>query len=181
MWSLGSHLGSTVSALVDGQLDAQSEERAWAHVLRCVECHRLVERETWVKRRLSAMGGSEPPARLLGSLYELREEPPSHEQSARDAVEAWAAVGALEHRARTRRRAGLVLAGAGSLSAAVFGFASLGAPVLGIGGAAPAGPPTASLTTRTSPAARDTAVPTTAVVAPEASVHGRLPRHRPRR
>ena len=32
MWWLGGHLGAAVSALVDGQLDEESAERAWAHV-----------------------------------------------------------------------------------------------------------------------------------------------------
>ena len=45
MWGIGGHLGSAVSALVDGQLDDESSEQAWAHVQRCVPCRKRVERE----------------------------------------------------------------------------------------------------------------------------------------
>ena len=113
MWRIGGHLGSAVSALVDGQLDPETTERAWEHVLACPPCRRLVEREGWVKRQLAEMAGTSaatPPADLVGSLYELDAE-------TRD---AWAAVEHLEDRARGRRRAGLAAVGVGSVSAAVL-------------------------------------------------------------
>lgn len=151
------HIGSSVSALVDGALEHDEAERAWFHVHTCPPCRRLVEREGWVKRQLSTIGADEPSARLLGSLYEL------------DPVDdAWAAVGEIERRGRSGRRAGLALAGAGSVSAAVFGIASLGGAGLGIGGA-PAGTPATSLSRSTA-----TSSPSTAVIAPTATVHGRV-------
>ena len=162
MLSFGGHLGSSVSALVDGQLDHDDAERAWSHVLTCPPCRRLVEREGWVKTRLATMGGSEPSERLIGSLHRL--DP---------AAEAWAVVGELERKARGRRRAGLALAGAGSVSAAVLGIASLGGVGLGIGGA-PAGAPATSLT-RPTTSAPTTFAPTTAVIAPRVAVRGRVP------
>lgn len=172
MWGVGGHLGSTVSALVDGQLDATTSERAWAHVLGCAECRRLVERETWVKRRLSAMGGGEPPEQLLGSLVGLGEARGSMRPSW-EGLEAWVAVDRIEQKARGRRRAALALVGAGSVSAAVLGMVSLGAITSGAG-EAPAGPPEAALTGST-----PGGTPTTAVVAPAVSVHGTLhPSHR---
>jgi hypothetical protein len=150
MWNLGGHLGSSVSALVDGQMDAASAERAWSHVMTCPRCRRLVEREGWVKTQLASMGGSEPSARLIGSLFELDERPVPAA-----AFEAWIAVDTIERKGRGRRRAGLALVGAGSVSAAVFGFASLGAVGLGIG--TPAGTPATSLTRPTaSPTASST-------------------------
>ncbi|HET6627384.1 MAG TPA: hypothetical protein VFG63_13430 [Nocardioidaceae bacterium] len=158
--TFGGHIGSSVSALVDGQLEHAEAERAWSHVLHCSSCRRLVEREGWVKRQLATMGGSEPSPQLIGSLHRL--DP---------AAEAWAAVGELERKGRGRRRAGLALAGAGGVSAAVLGIASLGGAGLGIGGA-PAGTPAASLTR---PA---TSTPFSTVIAPTATVHGRLPAHR---
>jgi anti-sigma factor RsiW len=165
MWWFGGHLGSTVSALVDGQLDDATTERAWQHVLQCPPCRRLVEREGWVKRRLVEIGGSAaadelPTDRLLGSLYRL--EPAAVET-------AWAAVEAIEARGRGRRRAGLALVGAGSVSAAVLGLSALSGSTLGIGGAGGATPAT-SLSRATA-----TATPTRADVAPAVSVHGRLP------
>ena len=47
-----SHLGSRVSALVDGRLPLAEEERLWEHVHTCHPCRDLVEREGWVKTRL---------------------------------------------------------------------------------------------------------------------------------
>ena len=66
------HLGTRVSALLDGQLPAAEAERAWAHVHACHVCRDLVEREGWIKTRLAGLpappGGFEPPPHLLGSL-----------------------------------------------------------------------------------------------------------------
>jgi hypothetical protein len=164
---LGGHLsGSTVTALVDGQLDRDSGERAWSHVAVCPACRRAVEREGWVKRQLAEMTEGEPSERLLGSLYRL-DHSPEPQRPSWQSLEAWAAVGEIEHRSRNRRRAGLALVGVGSVSAAVIGFATLGGSVLGIGGA-PAGPPEANLT-------QPHGNHTHAVIAPRATVHGRLP------
>lgn len=157
---LGGHLGVTVSALVDGQLDPASAERAWAHVQGCGLCHRQVQREGWVKRQLAAMTGEQgPPPQLLGSLYGLsagREG--AVEEPSPDPAVAWAAVEELERQGRGRRRAGIALVGVGSVSAAVLGFATLTGSTLGIGEA----PSTAPSRTPT------------AWIAPVAEVHGRL-------
>ena len=167
MRGLGGHLGSSVSALVDGQLGPEEGERAWRHVLECPACRRRVEREGWVKRQLAGMAGNptagQPPAHLVGSLRQLDA-----------AAEAWATVEEIERRGRHRRRAGLALAGAGSVSAAVFGLATLSGAGLGIGGP-PAGTPAASFT-GSGPAA----TPTTALIAPSVVVHGQVPAHRAR-
>jgi hypothetical protein len=155
---LSGHLGSSVSALVDGQLDEEAAERAWQHVAQCQPCRRLVEHEGWVKRRLAQIAdvphADAPSDRLLGSLLDL--DP---------AAVAWAETQDLEDRSRTRRRAGIALVGAGSVSAAVLGITALsGAPVSPWGGH---NTPTTSIG-----GARST--PTSAVVAPQAAVHGRL-------
>ena len=158
---LGGHLGITVTALVDGQLDQASCERAWAHVHGCTQCRRQVEREGWVKTQLAAMSGEQgPPPQLLGSLYGLGSAPVD---SRAEQAAAWAAVEEIEGRGRGRRRAGIALAGAGSVSAAVLGLASLTGATLGIGGA-----PT------NAPASTPSTAPT-AMIAPLARVHGRLP------
>jgi len=158
MWWLGGHLGAAVSALVDGQLDDESAERAWIHVAGCASCRRLVEREGWVKRRLAEMAGGvpgtpQPPSDLLGSLYDL--EPVTDDRAGHHPLHphhtaraAWDAVEQLERRARPRRRAGLAVVGVGSVSAAVLGLSTLGAAPLGIGGA-PAQPPSPALTRAT--------------------------------
>ena len=68
------HLGPRVSALLDGQLDAVEEERAWEHVHACHQCRDDVEREGWVKTRLAEFGQlptrgpGTAPSGLKGSL-----------------------------------------------------------------------------------------------------------------
>ena len=98
---LSGHLGSSVSALVDGQLDDEAAERAWEHVLHCPPCRRLVEHEGWVKRQLAQIAGTPHAAtsrsdRLLGSLADLD---PAAGSPGRTTQE-------IEDRGRTRRRAG---------------------------------------------------------------------------
>lgn len=169
---LGGHLGTSVSALVDGQLDPASAERAWAHVNGCPLCCRQVAREGWVKSQLAAMTGDTPgglpPAQLVGSLYDLPGSPSRpFPAGTPDPAAAWATVEALERRGRGRRRAGIALAGAGSVSVAVLGFASLTASPLGITGTPSA--PTTAVTGLGTPAV-------SATIAPIARVHGQLPR-----
>jgi anti-sigma factor RsiW len=164
IWRLGGHLGSSVSALVDGQLDDETAERAWQHILQCPSCRDLVEHEGWVKRQLAQIAGGpapdEPSDRLVGSLLGL--DPATLEASS-----AWAETDRVEERARARRRAGIALVGAGSVSAAVFGLSTLGATPMGIGGSA--GSPASSVG-----GANTSGNATPAFVAPAASVHGRL-------
>ena len=64
------HLGSRVSALLDGQLSPEEEERAWSHVHACHQCRDQVEREGWVKTRLAGLsfGETHVPGHLKGSL-----------------------------------------------------------------------------------------------------------------
>jgi anti-sigma factor RsiW len=66
------HVGTRVSALVDGQLPAAEAERLWAHVHLCPPCRAAVEREGWVKTRVAglALTGEQPaaPGHLAGSL-----------------------------------------------------------------------------------------------------------------
>ena len=129
MLSLSGHIGSKVSALVDGQLPPAEEERAWSHVLSCPGCRRLVEHEGWTKRQLGSLCGSmtmEPPPQLLGSLYDV------DAWAAVDAIEkrsrrrrtAVAVVGAIEKRSR-RRRATVMLLGGGAASACLLGVVAV--------------------------------------------------------
>ncbi len=117
MLSLSGHIGTKASALVDGQLSADEQERAWSHVLTCPGCRRLVEREGWVKRQLGSLSAPEradPPEQLLGSLY---------------AVDAWATVDHLERQSQ-RRRLTAVVVGGGAVGACVLGLLTLtGSPV----------------------------------------------------
>ena len=117
---LHGHIGSTASALVDGQLSPAEEERAWKHVLGCPGCRRLVEREGWIKQRLAGLSAPAtfaPPPRLMGSLYD---------------VDAWGAVDEIERRS-TRRRSATALVGAGSVGLAVMAVMAVTSPPAGLG------------------------------------------------
>ena len=131
---LSGHLGDRVSALVDGQLSAPEEERAWAHVMGCPGCRRLVEREGWLKTRLGTLSDPTAEARpgLLGSLYD---------------VDAWATVDEIERRGRTRRTA-IAAVGAGSVSAAVLGLVAFTGPPAGMGERPPTRQAPASVTSQ---------------------------------
>ena len=110
------HLGSRVSALLDGQLPAAEAERAWAHVHACHACRDQVEREGWVKTQLAGLsfGRDAAPDHLKGSLLGPHLGMPPGE--------AYLALGG--HR---RRNAGLVAIGGGAVGAAVMGVLALGA------------------------------------------------------
>ncbi len=169
---LGGHLGSSVSALLDGQLDAATTERAWQHVLHCPPCRRLVENEGWVKRQLAQIGDGErtdePPDRLVGSLLDLD---PDIDPDI-DPGPAWTHSPDLDRTGRGRRRAGIVLVGAGSVSAAVFGLSTLAGSPMGIGGShgSPAGNIGGGATR-----------PTSTAVTPAAALRSRVPEANPGR
>jgi len=114
------HLGSRVSALLDGQLSAEEEERAWAHVHSCHQCRDQVEREGWVKTRLAGLsyGTTDVPGHLKGSLLGALEaaRPPGDvildSNASADVRPRWTALTAL---------------GGGAGVAAVMGVLALGA------------------------------------------------------
>ena len=64
------HLGTRVSALLDGQLSDAETENAWEHVHGCHVCRDAVEHEGWVKTRLAGLTWSSTgaPEHLKGSL-----------------------------------------------------------------------------------------------------------------
>ena len=106
------HLGSRVSALLDGQLPPDEAERAWAHVHQCHACRDLVEREGWIKTRLAGLsfGSTEAPDHLKGSLLGSPDLPPAFD--------------VFGH--RPRRSVGMVAIGGGAVGAAVVGVLALG-------------------------------------------------------
>jgi anti-sigma factor RsiW len=122
-FQLSGHIGAGVSALVDGQLSSEDEERAWAHILGCPGCRRLVENEGWTKTQLrtfatpAASAAPSAPSALMGALYD---------------VEAWARVDEIE-RASRRRIAATALVGAGSVGFAVLGIVGMTSAPAGLG------------------------------------------------
>jgi anti-sigma factor RsiW len=109
------HLGTKVSALLDGRLSPDESERAWAHVHTCHACRDRVEREGWVKTSLAGLSfGSTPvPDSLKGSLLGAGAALPSDAYLAED----------RDHR---RRQIGLVAIGGGAVGAAVVSVLALG-------------------------------------------------------
>ena len=115
---LTGHIGGSVSALVDGQLPAEQEDRMWSHVHGCAGCRRLVEHEGAMKRRLATLSDpvrTHAPAGLQRALYD---------------VDAWAEVDRISRTSR-RRRSALAAAGAGTVGIAVVGLVGLTAPPVG--------------------------------------------------
>jgi hypothetical protein len=104
------HLGSRVSALLDGQLSPVESDRAWAHVHLCHVCRDAVEREGWVKTRLSTLGGASAPSHLKGSLMSGTALP----------------VLGPELPEPPRRRSGRVVLGGSAAGVAVLGVVALG-------------------------------------------------------
>ncbi|WP_110207959.1 hypothetical protein [Nocardioides daejeonensis] len=114
------HVGSRVSALVDGQLPSDQADRLWAHVHTCCLCRDRVEREGWVKTRVAGLSHQSRPAPdylqsllTLGSALETL--PTTHDRHLDDA-------------AARRRTAVAVVLGAGSVSAALVGVVALAGP-----------------------------------------------------
>jgi hypothetical protein len=116
---IGGHLGTLVSALLDGQLPVEDEERAWEHVHACHQCRDQVEREGWVKTRLAGLSfgaSADVPSHLRGSLLD-----------ASLALTPGEAYLVTADRGVPARRAGLVALGSGAVGAAVVGVLALGA------------------------------------------------------
>lgn len=115
-----SHLGSRVSALVDGFLTPEEEERCWEHVHACHTCRDLVEHEGWVKTQLAqlSLGPSQTSHDFKSSLVGRCSAATPGAGSAL----APAAFSTSHHRPRR----GLVAIGGGAASACVVGVLALG-------------------------------------------------------
>ena len=114
------HLGSRVSALVDGRLGPEEEERCWAHVHACHTCRDLVEHEGWVKTQLAQLsfGPGEPSHDFKSALV-----------GRCSALQPGAGPGLAVPpfpTSRQRSRRGLVVIGGGAASACVVGVLALG-------------------------------------------------------
>ena len=132
---MSAHLGRRVSDLLDGHLSAADTEAAWAHVHTCHVCRDDVEREGWVKTRLSSLsfdqGGDGAPDHLKGTLLGM---PPGDcylGAGGRAGVLGQPyAAGYPQHdvanRSRPRRMVGMAAIGGGAVGAAVMGVLALG-------------------------------------------------------
>ncbi|WP_148613724.1 zf-HC2 domain-containing protein [Nocardioides rubriscoriae] len=119
----GGHLGRRVSDLLDGRLPPAEADAAWAHVHTCHACRDDVEREGWVKTRLSSLSFDDGPAacapdHLKGALLGM---PPG------DCFLAGAPSHDVDNRTRSRRgMVGIAALGGGAAGAAVMGVLALG-------------------------------------------------------
>jgi len=116
------HLGTRVSALLDGQLSETETERAWNHVHLCHVCRDLVEREGWVKTRLARWssdgpGGNGLSSELKGALLGM---PPG------DVLLAMTSQRTTPGLAGRRRAVGLAALGGGAAGMAVMGVLAIG-------------------------------------------------------
>jgi len=122
-----SHLGERLTALVDGYLGPAEQERAMAHVRHCAACRAELQHEQWVRREVQSLPGAEPSAALLMALKDIGGDP--------SAVAIEQDAPATHWRLPPGRRAGLALAGAGTVAAGVLGLA------YAVGSTAPAADP----------------------------------------
>ncbi len=115
-----SHLGSRVSALLDGRLAPEEEERCWNHVHSCHSCRDLVEQEGWVKTQLAQLSfGPGQPSRDFKSALVGR-------CSAMQSGSGHGLVAPQFPTSRHRPRRGLVASGGGAARACVVGVLALG-------------------------------------------------------
>ncbi|TGN64169.1 hypothetical protein EXE59_09565 [Nocardioides eburneiflavus] len=115
-----SHLGPRVSALLDGRLAPDEEERCWNHVHSCHACRDLVEQEGWVKTQLAQLSfGTGQPSHDFKSALLGR-------CSALQPASAPSLAAAPFATSSTRSRRGLVAIGGGAASACVVGVLALG-------------------------------------------------------
>ncbi len=113
------HVGTKVSALVDGQLPPDVADRLWAHVHCCPLCRDQVEREGWVKTRVAELSTRRRPTPdYLTSLLSLD---PADLAVADEHPQR-------EHAATRRRTAVAAVVGAGSVGAAVLGVLAVAGP-----------------------------------------------------
>ncbi|HXW47754.1 MAG TPA: zf-HC2 domain-containing protein [Streptosporangiaceae bacterium] len=118
------HLGQSLSALIDGELDYDERERVLVHLARCGWCRDEVAALRALKRRMNALGEAAAGAGLTGRLIGLSNMDPGTWPSHAAAFE----IAGREHRPDARV-ARYFLAG----SFAVF-LAGLGAAAFIAGG-----------------------------------------------
>ncbi|MBO3096580.1 zf-HC2 domain-containing protein [Cellulomonas dongxiuzhuiae] len=127
------HLGSRISALVDGQLDPTATERALAHVATCGSCARELAAARAARRALAGAEPVEPPedltARLLSMSAQSRPPVPQG-PSQRDPFAV--AGGAALPFAATHALRGDVLARRTPVRLVVGSMAGLGAVAAGL-------------------------------------------------
>lgn len=131
------HLGSRLSALVDGQLSPAEGERVLEHVAGCRECAEELAAARAARRALSAAAHVEPAPDLTARLLALSAQiPPAEEDPLRrppPAGDPWAATPPVLPRGawRGELRGGVLRRRVAALAAAGVGVAAVGLFALG--------------------------------------------------
>lgn len=111
------HVGTKVSALIDGQLSQAESERLWTHVHGCDLCRDHVEREGWVKTRLAGLNVGAPIApNYLRSVLCRPSDVSDQPELQRSLLDGG------------RRTATVAVVGAGSMGVAMLGILALAVP-----------------------------------------------------
>lgn len=113
------HVGTKVSALIDGQLPPAESERLWAHVHGCDLCRSHVEREGWVKTRLAGLGGDASQPAAPNYLHSVLCQTTRYSPDPDPGPSPFAA---------RRRTMAVAVVGAGSMGAAMLGIFALAVP-----------------------------------------------------
>jgi anti-sigma factor RsiW len=69
----GQHPVEKLAAAVDGQLDHDSRDRVFGHLVRCETCRAEIEDQRRLKARLGLIEAPQPPAALMGRLLTVPE------------------------------------------------------------------------------------------------------------
>lgn len=116
---MSAHLGSRVSALVDGQLTPDAAERALAHAAACPRCRDALEHERAARRAVLRAPELEPSDELTARLLAMA-------RSAPGGSGPMGMVAPAEHSPRRHRAGTWLLASGGAAAAAVGGLFVLG-------------------------------------------------------
>lgn len=116
------HLGARVSALLDGRLAPEEEERCWNHVHACHACRDLVEQEGWVKTQLAQL--SLGPSTTCSPSHDFKSALVGRCSSVQPG--SGSALTPQQFPSGQRPRRGLVAIGGGAASACVVGVLALG-------------------------------------------------------
>ena len=76
-----SHLGASVSALVDGELDHPQRERVLAHLAHCLPCRAEVDAQRRFKQSLRVLAGPAPGRSLSDRLLAINDPAPVAESN----------------------------------------------------------------------------------------------------
>lgn len=127
------HLGSRISALVDGQLDPAATERALAHVATCPGCARELAAAREAHRALAAASDAvAPPEDLTARLLALSSQVPPVPPAARPAGDPFAVGGGAALPAAATGLRGDVVGRRTPTRLVVGSFAGLGAVAAGL-------------------------------------------------